>query len=749
MTIAQSAEYRKTRAMLLDGTSPDGGPDKETIFLVQEKLYGLASFTKLQKDSKKLARRKTQKQRSIARGANYGVYPEGELMILDIDVKDAKSPAHARTLLERQLDVLSTFFDIPLRETLSVITPTGGAHCYVLLPEGFSFQDDAPYFPRASLGGSMSALVNTIVLEQDASQVRRRLTVDVRRSDVNTYVLGPGSWIRDKNGEVGKYNIAFDDHGFSREHIDAPILRISATGMQNMQKLSRMVEDRAASKKYAKQREAALQDQAGQEYLGTEDSYPSNRHMIALRKLIRKYPRYHSKRAAIKSALACCYSNAVIADVCMELSLNRDSSKKEPLSYDATLRDIERFIVEDPYHSVFCRNTVGKLQATGSQKHHTASISREQLQEVLKEQSQKVLQRKKQFVEQGARRREVQPAVIDVAKVRDVLMTTTNRLVMPQRVRDALDIIDYYIQPLTNYGVTQIILSRKELKNTLSLSESRVTAATRMLRDTEVLYIDTPPQPGRTTVYAVNTDMFHKDLSWALKKTWGYNNARRNAFQEVHPAALFFDRMSLGFREVFTGKLVVSPNTAVQEVFNHVDNVAEHPVRSQTGPGAALRYIRTEAIEHGVEVVPVDETTYTFIDTDSGQVLVEDWETPAVVPSMSIDTYMAKTGYTPKHENRWNAPYLHHAAEQPEQHEGVSASTPPDLSSSLHHETSIEASNAEQPELNASVITAPPAVEHSALAVVSNDTTTTRHFALYYDTASPPSIVPEDYSEQT
>lgn len=642
---------------LMDLTHPDGGPTGEAIFLMQEKLYGYASFARLHKGTKKAANKGVRKQKTISFGSNYGVYPEGELVILDIDVKDATSADHARTLRENQLDVLEKFFHVALRETFTVITPTGGVHCYLLLPHDFSFADDAPDFPKTSLGGNMSGMINTLVSGHYPDHIRRKLSVDIRRPDVNTYVLGPGSWtVAAKEKNAGKYNFAYDIHGFSSQHIDAPILRIPDIGKQNMQQLSRDIQQKRIEKYYKKQRQDAMQQSDG---TNLQKSYPANRHIKSLRTLVKKHKRYHSKRAAVKSALACCYTNEVIAEVCVELGINKDTSKKYSLSYETTLHDIEGFVVDKPYHSIYCYHTTKHIKNTDTTTGDGMQpIAREELQKVLYAQSEAMLLKKKQFLEDGAPRRTVNPAVLDMQKVHTSLMQTTNRAVMPQRVRDAFDILDYYIQPLTNYGVEQIILSRTEVQKTLSITDTRVTEATRLLRDVEILHIDIPPQPGRTTVYTVNTSFFHDDLTWALKKTWGYNNARREAFNIVHPAALYFDRMTQDFREVFTGERVVSPNRTVQRVLQKTSNIANHAVRETTGAGAALRYIRTEAEKHGVDVVPADETTYIVIEKATGQIIVEDWNTEKVVDSMTLTEYVDRTGYAPekKYQKRSSDP---------------------------------------------------------------------------------------------
>lgn len=655
----------RSRAETLDSTSPHGGPTGEAAFMLEEKLGENASFTQLRKNSKKAARSGVRRQRTITLGSNYGVYPENNLLILDVDVKGTTTPEQARQRRDEQLDVLSAFFHVPLRETFSVITPTGGVHNYVLLPAGFTFAEDAPFFPKSSFNGAVSAMVNRIVAAQDESHRRRKLTVDIRRPDVSTYVLGPGSWLADfhEEGSPGKYLYAFEDHGFSEAAFDAPILDIPAAGIENLRMLSQVIEERNVERMLKKQREA-MHEHGGESAV---HHYPSTRQVQSLRRIVKRYERYHQKRAAAKSALACCYTDEVITDVCIELGIHRDSSRKTPLTREQTLKDLTRFQVSEPQHSAYCHHTASKIQQQRTTD-EGEPLSREQTQERLAQQSRAIIQRKQNFPDNDEPRRYVNPAVVDMVVVRDVLMSTTNRKTMPNRVKDALDIVDYYVQPLTNFGVGQIILSRAEVQQQLSLSESRVTAAMRLLRETEVLHIDIPPQPGRTTVYTVNTNMFNSDLSWALKKHWGYNNARRKTFGLVHPAALYYDRALPGFREVFTGEQVVSPNPSAESIVKKIALLDDHPVREHTGPGAALRYIRTEAREHDVEVVS-QGTGRVVIDKSSGEVLVDDWNTPNEVYRMSKADYKSMTGYISPSEHRRQQEYAVMLASATEQRE--------------------------------------------------------------------------------
>lgn len=624
----------KTRAELLDATHPDGGPNAETVVIMQEKLYGLARFTKLRNDSKKAATRGVTKQRSISFGHNYGIYPENQLMILDIDIKDHETPAQAQHYRDQQLDVLSKFFHVPLHQTFSVITPTGGVHCYLLLPKDFAFADDAPNFPKVSLKNRNSTMLNKIVATQFPKHVSKQLTVDIRRPDVNTYVLGPGSWIPGNDEKpAAKYQFAFDDHGFSPMSVDAPILTVPAAGIANIQSLSTAIRE-ARQTRY--QQPAAPQQT--DEKFAANTKMPSVQQLSALKRLIQKYPQFHRKRAAVKAALACCYSDDMIATICEELDIHRDSSKDYVLSHDVVVKDLQRLEIAEPKHNSYCQAARKRI---ANRKVATYQDATPPTEDTLRAHAAAVIQRKKAFPTGEARRRSVHPAVIDMGAVYDTLTATTNRKVLPQRITDALDIMDYYVQPLTNYGVQQIILSRSDIRKTLHFTESRAAAAMKLLRETHILTIDVPPMPGRTTTYAVNMEYFHQDLTWALRKVWGYNNARRKVLRETHPAAVYFDRMRGQFREVFTGKIVVTPDYKVAAILEQKILRVDHPVRQSTGAGAALRYIRTEAQQHHVEVVPVDDTYYV-IDASTGEVVVHDWNTHETIEVLQKKEYLQK-----------------------------------------------------------------------------------------------------------
>lgn len=541
---------------------------------MQAALGKNAKYTRLKPDRKAPTRSfkegKPNRMKQIPRTGNYGVIPEGRLMVLDFD--DHRDNSWE---IDEQIDFFSELLDVNLRNSLSVITQSGGVHVYLMLPESIE-EKDIQTLPKASLRGynkAFSELLNKEV----------RLDADIRTSAVNAYVVGPTSSISfpDKKTKYKGYLLANESFGF--KNLNFEILTISESGFSKLQAVASKRE--AYIKQDLLERLSALPEWAEE----TTDKNlihgkPDFTVMAKLRKKITTddVKVYHRARAFVKASLHCCYDDYSIALACSMLEIDKDSYRGDSISFQHLMRDIKRFKPSVRYHGSYCRK--GKEQAA---KHRPKASQSEDfnLEEFVKNKKEWI-KKKRESEPSGM----VSPKVIDIGKVSETLIGSSRKKKPSQQYFDAMAIINYYVQPLSNAGALRMLLAHSDISNSLNISPSRVRQAMRVLREREILQIASKQRTGMAASYVISETFHHNFLTKSLKLTWGKFNSNKD--DNRIDRSIYFDAIDGTYKTVF-GDEIVEP---ISDFSSWVEKMTQDlPIMERYGAGAATRYLRYES----------------------------------------------------------------------------------------------------------------------------------------------------------
>lgn len=654
-----TTDEEKEVPMSTTSTAPSGSSK------LRKKLFDLlgdnALYTRLKDDEKRprssFKEGKRNRLKKLPTEGNYGVIPQNRLLILDFD--DHTENAWS---VEKQIDFFSEFLDVDLRKTFAVITQSGGAHIYLLVPEDIRFED-IQSIPKASLRGYNAAFSRIMdrTVELDA---------DIRSAASNAYVVGPTSSI-DFVGKKTKYNgyiLANESFGF--ENLNFEILTIPHKGFLRLQEatvVKRQIEQERSSRK--KETDDALFDliSAGEKYnkslvrevysrtAGIQKSKdeaipampewadevsdsslihgrPDPIAMSRLKKRIaaQESVKFHQLRAQVKAALHCCYDDYSIALACRLLEIDKDSYRKESIEFSHLISDIKRFKPSVRYHGVYCSKGRQKSVKPRSNALDNYDFN---LDEFL-EQKKEFLKKKRMSKPSGM----VNPQVLDLGKISLALQGNSRKQKASQQYYDAMNIVNHYVQPLSNVGATRVLLAHSDISQSLEISSSRVRQAMRILRERNIIQIAEKQRTGMAASYTVSDAFQHKYLTKSLRLAWGKFNSELG--DNRLERSLYFDFSDGNFKTVF-GNEKVSPVKDFTNIFDEMMENVKVPFLERQGAGAATRYMKSEseALKSIAEDEEIDEFDERLIeklldfedfDSNSGNSRSVDEETGAV-----------------------------------------------------------------------------------------------------------------------
>jgi len=462
----------------------------------------------------------------VPKSGNYGVIPSSDFFVLDIDIH--KAP------LKASEEFFERFLGVTLSETLSVKSPSGGRHYYLRIPGGGTI-----------FNGSLRPYAKKLA-ELIGDEVAPLIDADIRSSDAAGYVVGPGSYVSQmKDGAAYPTPGSYILQGRSRE-----ILR--SGDFSQLEEISpnaaRILGELRVSQKERKlSREPKAPKQIPVHLVETKpDAGVVILLRAGLRKKLKRSPdiEYYRRRAFVTAALQCCYSDYTIAIACLELEIDRDSYTSKRISLWQIIEDVRRFRENHPNteHTVYC--PVGRREV--------AEQSPRSLESVIEENRRKIRER---TLAMSWHRRD--PRVVHIERVL-LRLDAHKRKKIPQVMRDAVLILDAVFQPLLNVGASRVVLAIKPVAEALELTPSRVSAATRLLREKRIISLVDRQRTGMAPTYTVTSGYIHRPLTGALKHQWNLNKAETGK-----STVLVYDRFTKLISNLHTGE-VYTPDSEME-----------------------------------------------------------------------------------------------------------------------------------------------------------------------------------------
>lgn len=509
---------------------------------VHSMLDGKAQYIQLSEKSKLPPRNHTWKSRNSKwrlekppTNGDYGIIPNDNLIVLDIDYDDKAAP------VEAQKKFFGKVFGIDLDDTLAIKTPGKGYHYYFFSPT--SIEEKKTQIPR----GNMRTKIGSFLLENyDNPDNIEKLTCDLRSNQQNGLVVGPGS-------STNSYTIVNNN----------PILTIPKKAMKKLVKLSKTFYNDPASggridSTRSKPKKGGLYfmnlntrdlgaNLANDSFQGIDKLFLNNSHSkVRLPKNIVGVPRdkinrlrstlgskgnipYHQKRAIVKTSLSCCYDDYSVTVACVDLGIDRDTYTNSKLSFKQTYNDVSSFNPVVNHGGFYCKNkfkTIIGSDEEGFEFRWKPYLTDHKIK--------------------GARNYRVLREELILEKLRSFSSRTKDSMA----VVDAYNIVEHFLQPLSNMGAPRIVLSRRKLRTYFRWSDSRVSSAMILLRKAGVLHIVRRSSPGRSTLYTVPSIWNDKFLTRILGRTWASHDLADGSGH----GSLIFDYRNRVFRDALTFK---------------------------------------------------------------------------------------------------------------------------------------------------------------------------------------------------
>lgn len=463
---------------------------------------------------------------NIPRKGNYGIIPLNNLFILDLDVNHSQEKSSS---LKKHIDFFSKFFEINLYESLAVMTPTGGVHIYLSFPWNVK-SSIMPEIPKASLRAYSEAFSE--VLNEEIN-----IDGDIRTGISNGYVVGPTSKIninslnsdpyysRNTKKDIKEYYIAGSKDGFL-ESKTSDLIKPLTISPQAVRKLNRVI--LIKKKKDLEKRKEKYTNNI--EIDGIELILKSDE-----KELINDLPpieilnkintnidnagikAWHIKRAFTKSALHCCYSDLAIAKACVQLKYNRDTFSGKNVPIITIINDLSRFKPTERFHSVYCEK--GKQNIRKAFISNNVKKNDYDLEKRLKEIKVKVSDRSFSKIPDKYRRKR-DPRVLDLERIVLALRSSGKREKDSQVIKDSFAIIEKIFSPLINVGAKRVVTSRKFISEELKISNSRIGASLRLLRQLNIIILVDKQRTGMASTYKINDSWTHHKLTKVLRNNW-------------------------------------------------------------------------------------------------------------------------------------------------------------------------------------------------------------------------------------
>lgn len=454
---------------------------------------------------------------------NYGVIPQGRLFILDLDLHRGSS---ASTINE-QYDFFQEFFDTDFSKTLKVRTQTGGLHIYLRFPETASLDDikKAPSMSLRSFNEAFNVSTGKSII----------LDADIRSSACNCYVIAPSSRIPSdafkKELVSTTYDVLLEDN---QDIHDVVIQTVTDDSFRRFHALKQMRHELNMEKKQKKAEEKSTKitksiDRTLDPAFDATNSLRQSKMLgmeaheelfqVIKEKIKEKEP-YHAIRAFVKSSLHCCFDDFSLARICVDYGINIDSYKNRRMSFNDILSDISRFTPQVKFHGSYCDDG-RRLRKEKTREQYLSEdfVLEEYLQKIKEKVTNREISRKK-----NSQYRKINPRVLDMMKIGDLLMESTNRKQPTQQIKDSVAIVEKFLQPLACVGAIRMILVRSKLSQELNITESRVAAAMRLLRQQGIILQQDYQRTGLSSTYIVPEKFTENRLTRFLRVTWAKNS---------------------------------------------------------------------------------------------------------------------------------------------------------------------------------------------------------------------------------
>lgn len=604
---------------LVDPSAVDGvetgevGPFRVSRRKFEDCLRGMADFLRVTDISKAPTSSFSEGRRNCMKhipfNGNYGVKPRGNLFVLDIDLHNPNAAS-----IEDQISYFGRLFEVDLRSTMATVTQTGGLHIFLKADDSIKLSDFE--FPKNSLRYHNS-VYNKIVGENLV------IDADIRSGLSNGYVVGPGSYFPTFGN--GFYDLAGGRYGFNKEYEiatvpESAIKRLSDALKEDKWRLRKKNAGNSGDNSNVGTASSGIVDYSvipsGFDAVSDDDvkvvGFPSQAVLSLIKRRVdaKKIASYHAKRAYVKSALHCCYSDDVIAAVCVNLGYDRDTFSDSRISEEALHSDIEGFTPQAKYHSSFCPNSKA-AKRKARQSASGGSYEHYNLDEVIAK--NKYLVENRAFNKSGFHT--VMPTVLDIGRISKAILLEKKRANPGVQYFNAMGVVNYFLQPLSNVGATSVILAVDAVSERLGISRSQASQALRLLRSSGVIRIVRRQRTGLAALYSVDAGFVDNAFTRSLRNTWGarYRNIG-GSYLDVEP--LVFDYSGRCFRTVFTDE-EVSIMGDYSRFFDGFRAALPDVNFTDFGSGAARSYLLSSAKHFGYEVVDGDDV----IIADTGELV--------------------------------------------------------------------------------------------------------------------------------
>jgi len=504
-------------------------------------------------------------KKAIPQTESYGILPKGSIFILDIDCKHNSD-------LTQQVKLFEDFFDCDFSSTLQVRTQSGGLHVYLRLPANYRevFDD----LPKGSLRGMTDA-----IFEQMGRTKEFEIDADVRMPEQNSYVVGPGSIL----GESQAYTIIpqYDLFGEKKSVSSYEIQEINSASFDRLKSIRKKPRAKTsnARSRTVKFRRNVLKNTSLQ-------LTPAS--LVKLKKRVENSSAtsFHGKRAFVTASLVCCYSIEEIAKVCQELDFDWDSSRNGKISEYELIADLERLASKFDMKRVFHGRYCGKA----------TWFNQEDIETNLKTFKRKLKARKLSKPRENNVRLY---KVVDSVRIEKKLKKNHSG----RQVSDALKIVNSLVQPIYNCGGDRVLLSRKFAMEKLSLSESQVARAMRILRSSSILKVKDHQRTGASSTYILNPAFFDSAACYELE------SLRSKYEDEKFIPNFIYDSFTSSFIEVH-GTSVHEVNSSLKKMETEVFlNIALEVAQAYTRDEVKVRSTSVDS----PDLSPGDYAAVAFI----------------------------------------------------------------------------------------------------------------------------------------
>lgn len=357
----------------------------------------------------------------------------------------------------KQLTLFKKDFALDLTDSLTVETPSGGFHVYTVWPDEVPLPGNWKFKKFSRLGLDLSG--------------------DLRSAETKGHAVMPGSVVDGVEYTVSQR---------------LPVKRLSQQDVETFSDLYLMLTQVPTSS-----RENPPTARNPRE-LSKNHARPTTKNVNSLRSHLARshYTTWHSQRAYVYAVLNCCHSEGTIVDYWRALDICRDKSQGDRVVSTRELWEDVARLSPSPHQGKYCLRT-----GPDKPSYVEEGLSEEELRS-------RVL--KKLKLSTGWR----SPRVVDLELA--VKALTGGRQGPSKYYPLALALLEDFVQPWMNFGVSRIMLADVFLSDFYSVSMGDVKQAKKLLMRKGILEVAVKQSTGRTTVFRLRHEFENVRLSKVL-----------------------------------------------------------------------------------------------------------------------------------------------------------------------------------------------------------------------------------------